>query len=97
MPVISTPLGVEGLDVVDGQELLLASNARQFVSAIIELLEDPARAEALARRARRRVEQQWDASVVLERLEHAYWELLRERRSVTPAGASLVTTSSRSS
>ena len=41
MPVISTPLGVEGLDVVDGQELLLVSNARQFVSAIIELLEHP--------------------------------------------------------
>ena len=97
MPVISTPLGVEGLDVVDGQELLLVSNARQFVSAIIELLEHPAHAEALARRARRRVEQQWDASVVLERLECAYWELLRERRSVLPAGASLVTTSSRSS
>ena len=97
MPVISTPLGVEGLDVVDGQELLLVSNTRQFVSAIIELLEHPARAEALARCARRRVEQQWDASVVLERLEYAYWEILRERRSVIPAGASLVTTSSRSS
>ena len=97
MPVISTPLGVEGLDVVDGRDLLLASDARQFVSAIIELLERPERAEALAHRARRSVEQQWDASVVLERLEHAYWELLRERRSVIPAGASLVTTSSRSS
>ena len=97
MPVVSTPLGVEGLDVADGQELLLAGDARRFVSAIIELLEHPERADALARRARRRVEQQWDAGIVLERLEHAYWELLRERRSVIPAGVPLVTTSSRSS
>ena len=97
MPVISTPLGVEGLDVVHGQELLLASNARQFVSAIIELLEHPERADALARRARRSVEQRWDTNVVLKRLEDAYWELLCDRRPVIPVGASLVTTSSRSS
>ena len=97
MPVVSTPLGVEGLDVADGQELLLARDARRFVSAIIELLEHPERAEALARRARRRVEQEWDASIVLERLEHAYWELLRQRRSVIPARVPLVETSSRSS
>ena len=97
IPVISTPLGVEGLEVVHGRELLLASNARQFVSAIMEVLEDPQRGEALARRARRSIEQRWDTNVVLERLQHAYWEILRERRVVIPEGASLITTSSRSS
>ncbi len=77
IPVISTPLGAEGLDVNDGGELLLAHDARQFISVIIELLENPERAEALARRARRTTEERWDWDVVLKRLEQAYREALR--------------------
>lgn len=97
IPVISTPLGAEGLDVTDGQELRLARGARQFISAIIELLEHPDHAEGLARRARRTAEQRWDANVVLERLEQAYRELLRRRPSVPTEKASLVMASPRSS
>jgi GT2 family glycosyltransferase len=80
IPVISTSLGAEGLDVTDGLELLLAGDQREFVSAIIDLLEHPDRAEAVARRARHTVEQRWDMGVVLERLEEAYRELLRRGR-----------------
>ena len=95
IPVISTPLGAEGLDVTDGLELLLARDARQFVSAIMDLLEHPERAEALARRARRTVEQRWDTHVVLKRLDGAYRELVRERRPAGDETPSLAATSPR--
>lgn len=97
IPVVSTPLGAEGLDVTDGRELLLAGSAGRFVSVIMELLEHPDRAEALARCARRTVEERWDAKVVFERLEQAYWEMLWQRRAVIVEKAPLVVTSSRSS
>ncbi len=93
IPVVSTPLGAEGLEVTAGEELLLAADARQFISAIMELLEHPDRAEALARRARRTAEQRWDWSVVLERLERAYQETLRARRPAAAEQAPLVTAS----
>ncbi len=97
IPVISTPLGAEGLDVAHGRELLLAENGRGFVSAIIELLEHPERAEGLARCARRAAVERWDSQVVFARLEQAYWEMLRRRRPVVAQQAPLVVTSSRTS
>lgn len=76
IPVLTTPLGAEGLEVSDGRELVLARDARGFISAIIELLENPARAETLARQARVTVEGRYAASAVFERLEQVYRVLL---------------------
>jgi glycosyltransferase involved in cell wall biosynthesis len=39
-PVVSTPVGVAGLDLVDGEEALIASNAAAFVAAVERLLTD---------------------------------------------------------
>ncbi len=72
IPVVSTPLGSEGLDTANGRELLLARNAREFVSATLEVFEDPERAEQMARRARQALEKRWDWEVVAPRLEECY-------------------------
>jgi len=79
IPVVSTPLGAEGLEVRAGRDLLLARDARQFISAIIGLLEDRAYAETLARSARVTVEERYDAQAVVGRLEQAYREVLRRK------------------
>ena len=89
IPVVSTPVGAEGLEMEHGTQLLLARSARAFASAIIGLLNDPAQAEAMARRARLAVEQRWDSVVVIQRLEEAYREMLRQRRPVAEERASL--------
>lgn len=80
IPVVSTPLGAEGLDTGHGRELLLARNAEEFVSATLELFENPARAEELARRARQVVEERWDWEGVVARLEESYRAALSRRR-----------------
>jgi len=51
-PVVSTPLGAEGLEVVDKRELLLAEGPENFATALQELLEKPERAAALSRASR---------------------------------------------
>lgn len=54
-PIVSTALGAEGLDLRDGEELVLANEPRQFAGAVAALLADRARRAALGKAARRRV------------------------------------------
>ena len=51
VPIVSTTLGAEGLDFVDGREILLRDDAAGFADACIALLRDPARGRALAEAA----------------------------------------------
>src|SRR5262249_48144618 len=50
-PVVSTPIGVEGLPVRRGEDILIAAGPIAFADAVPGLLLDPARAAALGRRA----------------------------------------------
>ena len=63
VPVVSTAIGAEGLPLHSGEHLLIADSAQEQVSAICALLEDPARASALAANALAFVRQHcsWDA------------------------------------
>ncbi len=51
VPVVSTPLGVEGLDVQSEEHLAIADSDEQFALAIMELLAYPQKANAMAERA----------------------------------------------
>jgi glycosyltransferase involved in cell wall biosynthesis len=50
-PVVSTPLGVEGLDVVDGEHLLIGDTPRAFAKQCRRLMSDPRLATGLTERA----------------------------------------------
>jgi glycosyltransferase involved in cell wall biosynthesis len=52
-PVVSTPVGVAGLDLQDGEEVLLANGAEAFAAAVKSLLEDTALRRRLGANARR--------------------------------------------
>jgi polysaccharide biosynthesis protein PslH len=49
LPVVSTTVGAEGIEVVDGTHVLLADTPRDFADAVLSLLENPDRADALGR------------------------------------------------
>lgn len=62
VPVVSTAKGCEGIPVSDGVELLIRDDWDGFAAAIIELLEDDARREAIRRSAEKFVERlDWSA------------------------------------
>jgi len=67
-PVVSTRLGVEGLDFEDGEEILLADDPRDFARAVADLLADPERRRVMGRAARRRVEVQYSMPALRESL-----------------------------
>ena len=52
VPVISTQLGAEGLDAVDGRHLLIADTPEKTTAAVLRLLASPALAERLVRAGR---------------------------------------------
>jgi glycosyltransferase involved in cell wall biosynthesis len=66
--IVSTTLGAEGLNFVDGTEILLADPPPAFSAAAAGLLSDPARRRLLGRAARRRVEQLHSIATLRESL-----------------------------
>jgi glycosyltransferase involved in cell wall biosynthesis len=77
-PVVSTRVGCEGLDAVDGEHLLIADAPADFARQVVRLLTDPALRERLRWNARRLVEMRYDWSIVGQLLSALY-----ERLAVT--------------
>ena len=55
-PVVSTPKGAEGLEVIDGVDVLLADDPEAFAACTIRLLRNPELRRQLAANARQLVE-----------------------------------------
>jgi sugar transferase (PEP-CTERM/EpsH1 system associated) len=72
LPVVSTALGCEGLDLLPGQDLAVADGAEPFSAAVLQLLQAPAERADLGRRARHTVEQRYDWSTIALQQERAY-------------------------
>jgi O-antigen biosynthesis protein len=80
IPVVSTPLGAEGLAETDGDICSLSADPLEFAQKIVELFDDSEKARGLACRARERVVETRDMRVLTERLVESYREVLREKR-----------------
>ena len=68
-PVISTAIGVEGLDVIPGRHLLIADNAQTFAAAILQLLHDAPLRERLTQAARNLLEEKFSWAQVARQFE----------------------------
>ena len=86
-PVVATPKGAEGLDLVDGEHCLIANSPEAFAEKTVSLLQRADLQSELSVRARRLVEERYDwrpigsrfASLVEETAER--W---RAKRGCTP-------------
>jgi len=80
IPVVSTRLGAEGLAAVDGEVCALADEPEAFAQKILDLLQNPARAEEMTRRARAEVTSKRDMRVMTEKLVESYRAEVRRMR-----------------
>lgn len=80
LPVLSTSLGAEGIQVQPGQDILIADDPAAFAEAAIRLLRDADLRRELAEAGRRAVEARYDVDRVYAGLEAAYGRLLGEER-----------------
>jgi len=74
-PVVSTRIGCEGLDVNDGEHLLVRDDPESFVEAVLTLLEDRSLVRKLVSNARRLVEEKYDWDGIAASLERLYERL----------------------
>jgi sugar transferase (PEP-CTERM/EpsH1 system associated) len=75
IPIVSTTIGVEGLPVRDGAELLIADEPDRFANAVMRLLRDPELGARLARPAAERVRSEFGWREVAARFGRICGEL----------------------
>lgn len=71
-PVVTTTVGLEGIDAVSGQDVLVADCPEHFAGAVIELLQNKELRQRLSTNGRRLVEEKYDWQVVLGELDRVY-------------------------
>lgn len=79
VPVVSTSLGSQGIDVTDGEQLFIRDNIEEFAEAVIKLLEDEKERNKLINNGRRLVEERYSWSSIVETLEPKLLQLVNER------------------
>jgi glycosyltransferase involved in cell wall biosynthesis len=70
-PVVATRIGAEGLDFVDGEEILLADQPERFAEDVADLLRDAPRRRRIGTAARRRAEQHYSLPALRRALARA--------------------------
>ena len=84
-PVVSTTIGCEGLDAVDGQNILIRDDPKEFAAAMIAVLEDEALARRLGEAGRATAEQHYSWDVIGRGLIDTYLNVIH----VNSRGATL--------
>ena len=77
VPVVSTTLGAEGLDVESGRDIRIADAPGQWLPALTALLETPEQAASLAAAGTALVRSRYDWEILGQRLWDTYNEWLR--------------------
>lgn len=75
LPVVTTPLGVEGMKVVDEREVLIAKGAQKLASQTIRLLSYPSLGREIAKRAKKLIEKKYNWKIISNHLDRIYQEL----------------------
>jgi glycosyltransferase involved in cell wall biosynthesis len=75
-PVVATPAGVNGLDLVPGEDFMLVRSAAEMAAAIGKLLASPDDCHRLAAAGRRRVEDRYGWDEIARRQTELYREVM---------------------
>jgi glycosyltransferase involved in cell wall biosynthesis len=91
LPVVSTRVGAEGLELSDGQEIDLVDDVERMADRLVEVICHPARARALAERGRQLVRERYDWDVLAGKLEQVWERCIKVPASAKPQAAEVMT------
>jgi len=80
VPVVTTTVGLEGIDAQDGQEVIVRDDPVSFAQAVVDLLRHPERQAQLAEAGRRLAVDRYDWQAALKTLDGVYDQI--ERRNL---------------
>jgi GT2 family glycosyltransferase/glycosyltransferase involved in cell wall biosynthesis len=69
LPVVTTPIGAEGIDATDGVEMLIGGDPDELAARTVELMRDDVLWRRLSREGRRLMVRSGSSAVVVNRLE----------------------------
>ncbi len=81
VPVVATPIGFPSLGMEAGRDIEIADDAHTFADKVAALLEDPARARAMAAEGARKVRERFSWDAITADLEQHYALALEHFRS----------------
>jgi len=68
-PIVATSVGVQGIDAIDGRDLLVADSPSAYADAVVRVLRDRALARSLGANARAAVEANYGWDAIWSRME----------------------------
>jgi glycosyltransferase involved in cell wall biosynthesis len=90
IPIVSTSIGAEGIQIQDGENILIANQPGPLADAVVSVLRDPDLGRRLREQGRRWVEERYDWRRVYARWDGVYEKLGQGRKDGGPyASASL--------
>ncbi len=78
VPVITTPLGREGIDAKGKEEILLAKTTEEFVENIDNIFDNEKLYIKIAQNARKLIEEKYDWKIIVKKLEQAYQDAIKK-------------------
>lgn len=79
LPIVSTRVGAQGLDVESGRHLYIAEEPAEFADCVVRLLQDRIKSFEMGREARRLVERKYSWNGILNEIEDKLIELVHDR------------------
>lgn len=94
IPIVSTTVGYEGIDLIPGEHLLVADTPSDFADAVTLLLHDPELGARIAAAGRQRLLERYDWRAVCPAMDAVYHRITAGRyvQSVEPIAPALVRT-----
>ena len=77
LPVVSTEVGVAGLNIKNGVQAIIANTSKGMADAAVRLIENPKLAEEIGRNGKNHVQKYFDWSSVVKLHDPIYLELLK--------------------
>jgi len=75
-PVVTTSVGAEGIDIKNGEHLLIADNPQDFAEKTLYLLRHPEYATKLGNTGRKRMVEHYDWEIIGKKMSEIYEKLV---------------------
>ncbi len=77
-PVVSTSIGLEGLECIPGRDIVIADRPIDFADRVIKLIKDRDLRMQISKDARRLVEEKYDYKKLLKKLDYIIRQVVRD-------------------
>lgn len=81
LPVITTPLGIEGIEAKNGQEVVVENSGSELAQATVELLRDEGRRKKIGQNAQKLVSEKYNWQKISQKLEKVWREAVSGKKN----------------